>query len=132
MMRSIAATTGGRYYFPKDPRQLPSIFVKEAKELKRSMIQNVTFVPVADFPSPVMKGIDALPQLHGYVLTSPKPQAEIILIPSIDLLEHIVGQLRAIATDRVVLHIFDTQNVWLNTHKARLTGQPTHRKLPKV
>ena len=79
MMRSIAATTGGRYYFPKDPRQLPSIFVKEAKELKRSMIQNVTFVPEVEFPSPILKGIDALPQLHGYVLTSPKAQAEVIL-----------------------------------------------------
>lgn len=79
LMRTIAASTGGRYYFPKDPRQLPSIFIKEAKELKRSMIQNVTFTPEIDFPSPILKGINALPQLHGYVLTTPKPQAEIIL-----------------------------------------------------
>ncbi|MEZ5326242.1 MAG: VWA domain-containing protein [Verrucomicrobiales bacterium] len=79
MMRSIAATTGGRYYFPQDPRQLPSIFIKEAKELKRNMIQNETFTPAVEFPSAILKGIDALPQLHGYVLTSAKAQAEVVL-----------------------------------------------------
>lgn len=72
VMRAIAARTGGRYYFPKDPRRLPSIFIKEAKTLKRSMIQNKTFTPEVCFPSEVLKGIDALPPLHAYVLTTPK------------------------------------------------------------
>jgi hypothetical protein len=43
VMQSIAAATGGRYYFPQDPAQLPSIFIKEAKTLKRSMLQNRVF-----------------------------------------------------------------------------------------
>jgi Ca-activated chloride channel homolog len=79
MMQSIAKTTGGRYYFPQDPRQLPSIFIKEAKELKRNMIQNETFTPLVEFPSAIIKGIDGLPPLHGYVLTSAKAQSEVIL-----------------------------------------------------
>ena len=79
IMQSIAATTGGRYYFPQDPGQLPSIFIKEAKTLKRSMIQNKVFTPTVMFPSPVLKGLDALPELRGYVLTTPKPRATVIL-----------------------------------------------------
>ncbi|MGK0188407.1 MAG: putative membrane protein [Verrucomicrobiales bacterium] len=79
MMRAIASTTGGRYYFPQDPSQLPSIFIKEAKELKRNMIQNITFTPEIEFPSAILKGIGPMPQLHGYVLTMPKAQAEVIL-----------------------------------------------------
>jgi uncharacterized membrane protein len=78
-LRQIAGTTGGRYYFPKDPKRLPSIFVKEAKTLKRSMIQNKTFVPTMEFPSPILKGIETVRQLHGYVLTTPKPRAKVIL-----------------------------------------------------
>lgn len=79
IMRSIAASTGGRYYFPQDPNLLPAIFVKEAKTLKRHMIQNVTFTPVVDFPSPILKGIEAIPPLKGFVLSTAKPRATVIL-----------------------------------------------------
>src|SRR5260221_951391 len=79
IMQSIAATTGGRYYFAQDPSQLPSIFIKEAKTLKRSMLQNKVFTPDVQMPSPVLKGIDALPPLRGYVLTTVKPRATTIL-----------------------------------------------------
>jgi uncharacterized membrane protein/Mg-chelatase subunit ChlD len=79
IMQSISQTTGGRYYFPQDPAQLPSIFIKEAKTLKRSMLQNRTFTPLVEFPSPVLKGIEAMPQLKGYVLTTLKPRATMIL-----------------------------------------------------
>ncbi|MBV9126569.1 MAG: VWA domain-containing protein, partial [Verrucomicrobia bacterium] len=80
IMQSVAATTGGRYYFPQDPNQLPAIFIKEAKTLKRSMIQNKTFVPSVTFPSPILKGIDGpLPELRGYTLTTPKARALTIL-----------------------------------------------------
>ena len=79
IMQSVAATTGGRYYFPQNPNELPSIFIKEAKTLKRSMLQNKVFTPEAGFPSPVLKGIDALPALRGYVLTTIKPRAATLL-----------------------------------------------------
>ena len=72
IMATLAAATGGTAYFPKDPNLLPGIFIKEAKTLKKSMIQNKTFDPVLEFPSPIMKGIENMPQLHGYVLTSAK------------------------------------------------------------
>ncbi|MBX3444610.1 MAG: VWA domain-containing protein [Planctomyces sp.] len=72
LMRTLAETTGGRYYFPDDPNQLPSIFIKEAKTLKRTMIQNKTIDVHAGHPSPVLEGIDAAPQLGGYVLSTLK------------------------------------------------------------
>jgi uncharacterized membrane protein len=78
-MQRIAEATGGRYYHTNDPTQLPSIFIKEAKTLKREMIQNVIFTPRVEFPSPVLKGIEFLPALGGYVLTSPKPLTTVVL-----------------------------------------------------
>ena len=79
LLKTIAQATGGRFYEPQDASQLPSIFIKEAKTLKRSMIQNVRFTPQVEFPSPVLKGIEALPDLLGYVLTSAKPRSHTIL-----------------------------------------------------
>lgn len=78
-MRSIAGVTGGRYYFPSDPNTLPSIFIKEAKTLRRSLIQNETIIPEVGFPSPVLKGIEGIPEFGGYVLTSAKARASLAL-----------------------------------------------------
>ncbi|MDB6174915.1 MAG: hypothetical protein JWL59_4226 [Chthoniobacteraceae bacterium] len=79
IMQTIAQATGGRYYFPQDPAELPSIFIKEAKTLKRSMVQNRNFTPTVEFPSPILKGIESVPPLHGLVLTTAKPRANIVL-----------------------------------------------------
>jgi uncharacterized membrane protein len=79
IMHTIASATGGRYYLPQDPAELPSIFIKEAKKLKRAMVQNVVFTPQVDFPSTILRGLDSLPPLRGFVLTTPKPRANVIL-----------------------------------------------------
>jgi uncharacterized membrane protein len=79
ILETIANATGGHYYNPKDPNILPRLFIKEAKTLKKSMIQNKTFVPSVEFPSDILKGIDAMLPLHGYVLTTPKPRSTTIL-----------------------------------------------------
>ncbi|QDT64805.1 VWA domain-containing protein [Calycomorphotria hydatis] len=72
-LQRVAGLTGGRFYFPQDPSLLPGIFIKEAKTLKRSMIQNETVSPVIeDGLHPVLKGVSGTPDVHGYVLTTPK------------------------------------------------------------
>ncbi len=79
VLQAIAKETGGRYYFPKDPSKLPSIFIKEAKTLTRSMIQEKEFKPSIEFPSQILKGLGEVPPLKGYVLTTPKLRSETIL-----------------------------------------------------
>ena len=80
-MEEIAGVTGGRFYYPSDPNELPSIFIKEAKTLRRSQLQVRDFVPSRVNTDPMLKDITESPQLHGYVLTSPKedPRATILL-----------------------------------------------------
>jgi uncharacterized membrane protein len=94
-MQALAGVTGGRHYLVMDPNELPSIFIKEAKTLKRSMIQNTTFVPEVEFTSPVLKGIDSMPPLHAYVLTTSKPRSVTILkAPSKDELNPVLATWR--------------------------------------
>ena len=81
VLNAIATQTGGRYYFPPDPRQLPKIFIKEAKTLRRNQLQKRTFYPKLLNDDPILRGIEELPPLHGYVLTSEKedPRATVLL-----------------------------------------------------
>lgn len=79
LMENIAGATGGRHYFPADARQLPSIFIKESRTLKRKMIQEKKLTPEVGQSSPILKGVSSMAPIHGYVLTSIKPEAEPIL-----------------------------------------------------
>jgi uncharacterized membrane protein/Mg-chelatase subunit ChlD len=81
IMEAIAGATGGKFYYPNDPNQLPSIFVKEAKTLRRNQLQIRDFLPVLTNVDPMLKDIAESPMLKGYVLTSPKddPRATIVL-----------------------------------------------------
>lgn len=82
-MQSVAEVTGGRYYYPDDPNQLPAIFIKESKTLKRSMLQNKVIAPEVAYPHPILKGIEGIPELKGYVITTAKghPAQTILLAP---------------------------------------------------
>ncbi len=95
IMRLMARDTGGRYYEPQDPRRLPSIFIKEAKTLRRSMIQNKDFVPAVHTPTTVLKGIEGLEMLHGLVLTTAKARATTILrVPETEDLDPVLATWR--------------------------------------
>ncbi|HUG89246.1 MAG TPA: VWA domain-containing protein [Planctomycetaceae bacterium] len=78
-MQHVAGITGGRFYFPQDPSRLPGIFIKEAKTLQRNMVRNETVSPQLGVPSQILDGIRGVPDVHGYVLTTPRPRAETVL-----------------------------------------------------
>ncbi|MEW6249080.1 MAG: VWA domain-containing protein [Planctomycetota bacterium] len=83
LARDIADATGGRFYRTNDSSQLPQIFIKEAREIRRSLVQEIEFEPLLVNPlSPTVPGLsgEALPTLGGYVLSTPKPLADVPLI----------------------------------------------------
>ncbi|MCO6438758.1 MAG: VWA domain-containing protein [Phycisphaerae bacterium] len=73
-MRQIATATGGNFYAPRDPRQLPQIFTKESKVVRRPLIVEDPFSPQVLQPeSALLAGLSPgnfIPQLDGLVLTS--------------------------------------------------------------
>lgn len=80
-MADLARAGRGRAYYPRDPRKLPEIFIREARTIRRSMVIEKDFVPTMRPGVQAFKGIDrnAVPPLHGYVLTNPKATTEIMM-----------------------------------------------------
>ncbi len=82
VMANISALTGGTFYPNPNPAQLPQIFIKEAKTLRRSQVQEVTFTPMINDQrgSNALVGLGALQPLDGYVLTSVKPSNKVSVL----------------------------------------------------
>lgn len=81
-LQKIATATGGRFYAPKTATQLPQIFTKESKVVRRSLITEEVFQPqVMHSMSELLAGIGPteIPALGGLVLTSPKESTNVQL-----------------------------------------------------
>ena len=65
--------TGGSFYKVEDPNELPQIFIKEARVVSRSLIQEGRFVTgVLESSSGPIQGTMDVPSVDGYVLTAPR------------------------------------------------------------
>ncbi|HET91271.1 MAG TPA: VWA domain-containing protein, partial [Chloroflexi bacterium] len=78
-LEEVAGLGGGRYYFTDQAANLPVIFAEETQLAMRSYIVEEPFYPRQMAVSPILTGIDAVPQLAGYVATTPKSAARVIL-----------------------------------------------------
>ncbi len=79
LLQLLAEYGNGRYYATDVFTDIPSIFTKEAFMAGKKYLNNVTFFPKVTADSPIIAGIDALPQLDGYVATEAKDKAKVIL-----------------------------------------------------
>lgn len=78
-MQEIARVGKGTYYNLMDVQNIPQIFAAETVLATRSYIIEEAFLPVLTANSPIMRGIDSVPPLLGYVATTAKPTATVIL-----------------------------------------------------
>ncbi|MCK4316740.1 MAG: VWA domain-containing protein, partial [Anaerolineae bacterium] len=78
-LEEIATLGNGRYHFTDRAASLPVIFAEETQLAKRSYVVEEPFYPRQTSSSPILTGIETVPQLAGYVATTPKPAARVIL-----------------------------------------------------
>lgn len=78
-LADMAREGGGNYHAVDIVEQIPTIFTLETVLATRSYIVEEAFVPALSSSSPIMNGITSAPDLLGYVATSPKQTAEVIL-----------------------------------------------------
>jgi uncharacterized membrane protein len=81
-MRDIARWGGGRYYTADDPTKIPAIFLRETRTVARLGIVQGKFFPQELSANPMVRDVTRVAPLYGYVATTPKPAAEIVLASS--------------------------------------------------
>ena len=81
LLQRISRFTGGKYYVVKDPRALPRIFQKETMRVARPLVkEKVGLQPNVDFRHEILRGIDGVPPIDGFVLTSKKENSLVDII----------------------------------------------------
>ncbi len=83
-MQQIAQWGKGRFYRADDPSAIPQILLKETERAARRSLINETFNPVVVGNHPILTGLNGLPTLNGYVATTPKPAAQMVLVSHLD------------------------------------------------
>ncbi len=78
-LKDIAALGGGRYHFTNDAGSIAAIFTEETSLASRAYIVEESFFPTLVNSSPILAGITEVPRLHGYVASSAKDLAQVIL-----------------------------------------------------
>ncbi|WP_366923525.1 VWA domain-containing protein [Metallumcola ferriviriculae] len=79
LLSTLAEWGQGRYYFTADAASIPKIFTKETMLVSRSYLIEERFTPRVTALSPIMEGIEGLPELGGYVAASAKQTATVVL-----------------------------------------------------
>ena len=84
-LKRVATQTGGRYYFVKDAAQLPKIYTREVRTIRKPPIIEEPFAPKLGpqgINHPLLEGvgIDASPPLLGYDVAFAKPTAQSLLL----------------------------------------------------
>ncbi len=78
-LQRMAEVSGGNYHNVIDPRSIPEIFALETVLATRTYIQEEQFNPILTAEHPIMQSLNALPSLQGYVATTERPTARVIL-----------------------------------------------------
>lgn len=74
-LRRIARATGGRFYLPRRPTELPAIYIRETRQVSQAFIHRKRFKPQLVAAQGPAKGLDDdLPTLKGFVRTTAKPE----------------------------------------------------------
>lgn len=81
LLATIAEQGRGRYYQTMDPTTVPQIFTRETMQASRSAIKEDVFASVQVSDHPLLAGFETepLPFTLGYVMTQPKPTAQVVL-----------------------------------------------------
>lgn len=78
-LQQVAQWGNGRFHFTNQAANLPQIFTQETTSIQRTYLIEERFFPNLVSNSPILAGITAVPPLYGYVGTSPKDTAQVIL-----------------------------------------------------
>ena len=78
-LQEVALAGRGKFHLTYDVSTIPAIFTAETLLATRAYIVEEEFTPAISARHPIIEGIDSAPPLLGYIATSPKETATVIL-----------------------------------------------------
>jgi uncharacterized membrane protein/Mg-chelatase subunit ChlD len=78
-LRDAAKTGTGRFFLTTQASNLPTLLVDETKVVLQPYTVEQVFAPTVSAPHPILRGLSATPQLRGYVVTTPRGAAQVLL-----------------------------------------------------
>src|SRR5205807_4795442 len=82
LLTQLARQGDGRYYFAEHARDIPRLMTRETELATRGPLVEGNVTPRQVSPDPTLSAVSAgaLPQLGGYLVTTPKDLAEVLLV----------------------------------------------------
>ena len=82
LLSSLAKEGDGRYYFAEHARDIPRLMTRETELATRGPLVEGTITPRQVSPDPSLASLTSggLPQLSGYLVTTPKDLADVLLV----------------------------------------------------
>ena len=78
-IRDMARAGAGRTFLTDKAANIPAILADEAQAVIQPYVVEGTFTPSRDAPHPILKGFAQAPPLHGYVVTTARQTAQVLL-----------------------------------------------------
>lgn len=79
LLEEVAITSGGRAVEVQNVQNLPEVLMDAVQETQDYIVQEEFQPMIADQTTPIFEGIDALPQLYGYVATGEKNTSQVLI-----------------------------------------------------
>lgn len=79
LLKRLAEDSGGRYYYSDEFTDLPKIFTKETFMAGKKYINDEEFYPIIGSGGSILQGISELPSIGGFINSTGKPRADVIL-----------------------------------------------------
>ncbi len=80
-MRAVAGLGGGRFFESDSAAQVPAVMLDASRSALKPWYEQAPFFPTVTSAGDLLDGVDldAFPELGGYVATTPKPTADVVL-----------------------------------------------------
>ncbi len=78
-LEDVVERGDGRFFLVEQASEIPAILTSEANAIIQPLVREGEFPPVRALMHPVVREIEAMPPLYGYVVTTPKESASVIL-----------------------------------------------------
>jgi len=78
-LQRIVEIGGGRFFFTERASDVPNIMTAETQAVLETYIVEQTFTPIQTFGHAALRNVHLVPPLYGYVATTPKDTAQIVL-----------------------------------------------------